>query len=567
MIRSRRIGWVEKPGSAMSGASTPDAAKPPSPAPKEPANRGIFLILVGGGVLALILAIAVIVLLLLPALRGAAPDPTDVVDVTSEPETTWRYDWVGSNDTAYLDDSPGITAVGTDQALVWPVFDYSAYTDAEGASLGWYEGYDEQYDEGYAAGLGYLEAEAAYRNDTEPYTVPSPNMQDYFPEGVYENYDKFLGFQDGFYDAANERGDGTSKKLEPVDPGFTPTVALVNALTGDEAWKIDLSEAIDGADYASSFSAYDIAGSDAVAIIASSMQGSSVGYSLVTLDKRNGNVLSTLSSAGQIDVAAFDGDVIVSTADENAANTTIGRYTVDSVNDNARWSVAVEGTPILYTEGDFVVAYGENTGAVFDGSTGKKATWGDDINYSVYYQFIGDQLVRGESNTDGDEYEIEGWNADGTSRWQSPITAQYVTVLDGSIFTAELRGDGYSNLQRVNPADGKDMWPAAYAPEFDTFLGVQGSTLLVSRATTVVLIDLATGKERLSQKVGDFYDVYEGTSLYYVPAGDELVAYGYAENGEVWSFGLGDSQAITTLGRHLVLIDYDKAALYGLAAT
>ena len=159
--------------------------------------------LVVGAVVALVLIVVVVVALVIPGLLGRSPDGTSgVVDITSEPHTTWTYDWAGDSKPEFLDDSPEVNPVGDSQALVWPVFDLAAYGDEIGTSLGWYEGYDGQYDEGYAAGLEFREADEAYSNDTFPYTVPPAHEEDFFPEGAYDNYDEYLGFQDGFYDAA-----------------------------------------------------------------------------------------------------------------------------------------------------------------------------------------------------------------------------------------------------------------------------------------------------------------------------------------------------------------------------
>jgi hypothetical protein len=396
--------------------------------------------------------------------------------------------------------------------------------------------------------------------------VPPAKAEDFFPEGAYDNYDDFLGFQDGFSDASLELGAGASKREKPVDPDYTPTLTLLNAITGEVSWSVDLAEVLDGVDYLSTISAYDIEGSTAIAVVVSSPNSGSAGYSLVTLDKADGHALSSTSAEGQIDVAAFDGDIIVSAADERGESSTIGRYAVDRLGKSARWDVEIDGTPFLYVDRGFVIAYGEETGAVFTGADGKKAKWGDDITYSVFYQFAGDQLIRGENNEDGSEYTIEGLDADGASRWKEPVTADVVTILDDSIFTMKSASDGLDNLQRVDPVDGTDVWKESYEGRFDAVVGVQGNSVLLSSRGEIVILDLASGVVRVTQSVGDLIDVFEGESLYYVPAGDELVAYSYEKTGAVWSMDLRDGESISTLAQHLVLLNHESSVVYGLAA-
>ena len=532
----------------------------------KPAGRGLRFRLMVGGVLVLILAVVVVVAIVIPALSRGSADAADVVDITSEPETTWKYDWAGDNNAEFLDDAPDVTPVGDDQALVWPAFDLAAYTDAIGTDLGWYEGYDQQYDEGYAAGLEFRKADDAYHNDTFPYSVPPAHESDFFPEGVYGNYDEFLGFQDGFTDAAEGLGAGANKREKPVDPGFVPAVTLLNAKTGEALWTVDLSAELPDIDFLSVISAYDVEGSNAIALVVAYINKPDGGSSLITLDKGNGDTLSTVSADGQISVAPFEGDLIVTVADAVGGSATIGRYAVDRVDRKPRWSGEFEETPFLIADNGFVIAYGEDSGAVFDGADGKKAAWGDDISFSIYYQFLGDQIIRRENSADGSFTKIEGWSVDGVSTWPKPVAAESLTVFDGSIFTMQAKGSGFENLQRVSASDGKELWQDMYAGSFDNFLGVSGDSLLLSRGSAVVVLDLQTGKERMVQSVGDFLDVFEGDSLYYVPAGDELAAYRYSDEGAVWSMPLDDGQSITTLGTHLVLVDADTSTIFGLAA-
>lgn len=532
--------------------------------PAKSASRPRRLRLIAVGLVALILVIVVIVVFVIPAVFGGRSGGTaGVVDIGSEPETTWKYDWAGDNNPEFLDDSPDVVSVGEDDALVWPAFDLEAYAEETGTVLGWYEGYDQQYDDGYAAGLEFRKADDAYHSDTFPYSVPRPDERDFFPEGVYGN-DEFLGFQDGFDDAADKLGAGANRREKPVDPGYVPVLTLLNAETGEARWSVDLSEVLDEVDFMSGIAAYSVEGSNSIAVVVSFLGAADGGSALVTLDARNGEALSTLSSAGQISVAPFEGDIIVSATGEDGAR--IGRYAVDRLDKDPRWDVDFEETPFLFAGKGFVVAYGEETGAVLRGSDGKRAEWGDDISFAISYQFVGDQLVRREGSDDGNYTTVQGWSVDGSATWAKPVLAESATVFGGSIFIMQSGGSGFENLQRLSPSDGAEMWPEMYTGEFDNFLGVAGNALLLSRASSVLILDLSTGEERVVQEVGDFVDVFEGDSLYYVPAGAALTAYSYTEDGPVWSLGLDEDESITTLGTHLVLVDAGTSTLHGLAA-
>jgi len=553
-------GYVAPPAPpAATGPVAPAAAAAPG-GPKKPMSKGLLIGLIAGGAALVIIAIIAVIALVLPSiLGGGSTDKTDVADIAAEPDTTWKYDWVGDNDQDFLDSTPSVVSVGDDQALVWAKFDYSAYSSSQGDSEGWYEGYDEQYADGYEAGLEYLAAKEAYYNDTPPYTVEYPDQESYFPEGAYDDYEEWLGFQDGFYDGAYEQGEGNSQKEKPVDPDYSPSISLINAANGDEEWTVDLTKAIDGADFQSSISAFDIADSNAVLVVATVIGEKKSTYTAVTLDKGNGDVISTLESDGPINAFGFGGDVIIGTSDEDGEETTFGRYSVGDLEDDPKWDAKVDGYATLYSFNDFVVAFSDEESVVVSANSGEEAEWGDDIDDEVGYRFAGDQLLRVE---DG---EIEGYSTNGESTWKS-VDAEGSFVGDGILLTFEEDGDAYSGLQRIDPSNGSEKWGDTYDDEFDYVAGVQGNNILLVSGTKIIVLDAGSGEEKFSQKAGDVYSVYEGANQYYVYTGDELAAYSYGEKGDVWTFDLDESEGIAVVGQHLVLVDNDKGTLNGLGA-
>lgn len=550
-------GYVAPSAPVDPAPGAPVAAAPGGP--KKPVSKGLLIGLIAGGAALVVVAIIAVIALVLPGiLGGGSTDQTDVADIGDEPDTTWKYDWVGDNDQDFLESSPSVVSVGDSSALVWADFDYDAYASSQGNSEGWYEGYDEQYSDGYAAGLEFLEAYDAWWDD-ETYTLDLPDEEDYFPAGAYDDYEEWLGFQDGFYDARYEQGEGYSQQEKPVDPDYSPSITLINAASGDEEWTVDLTDAIDGADFQSSISAFDIEDSNAVLVVASVIDKDAVKYTAATLDKGNGDVISTLEADGPISAYGFGGDVILGSTNEDGDETTFGRYSVGNLEDDPKWDATVDGYAVLYSFNDFVVAYSEDESLVVNANTGEDAEWGDDIDDEVGYRFAGDQLLRIE---DG---EIEGYGTNGDSTWKS-VDAEGYFIGDGMLLTYEEDGDAYSGLQRIDPSNGSEKWGDTYDDEFDYVVGVQGSNILLVSGTKIIVIDAGNGEEKFTQKAGDVYTVYEGANQYYAYTGDELAAYSYGEKGDVWTLDLDDSEGITVVGKQFVLIDYDKGTLNGLGA-
>lgn len=581
MIMSPRLSLAKKSDDETPGVATPP--EPTEPAPVEPAapadavavapaaksRTGLLIgLIAGGAALVLIAVIAVIALVLPGILRGGSGDnAADVADIAGEPEDTWKFDWVGDADEQFLEDAPEIAAVGDRQALIWASFDSYAYSDTQGNSAGWYEGYDEQYVDGYDAGLEYEADYQAWFDDTS-FTLELPRDEDYYPEGAYGNYDEWLGFDDGFWDARLGEDEGYSKKEKPVDPDYTPTITLLDTITGDAAWTVDLAEAIDGVDYTSSFYAFDIEGSNAVAVSTTTTDGDTTSYSVVALAKSDGEVISELESDGPTGVEAFDGDIIVTTSDEDGEDTSVARYAVDGLDDDPKWEEdgpdSSYGASVFALGTDFLEVIGDDEGVILSGSTGKEADFGDDVDFSVTYTYAGGQLIRSERSDDSTE--IEGWNTDDDSTWDDSIEADYAQIVDGTIFTAEADGDRYTGLVAINPSNGEPLWAEAWDDEFDGVYGVRNGKVLVVSGTKLIVLDAGNGEALFSQKLGDVSGFYEGANAYYVSSDDELVAYGYSEKGDIWSFDVDDDQDVVAIGRSLGLVDHDKGTLHGLAA-
>lgn len=590
ITRTSRIRWVETPGVPVPGAvppATPPAGVPGAYAPPagsvppvvpptvppvyaggpgtpgapKKGNKGLLIgLLAGGGVLVIVAIIALVALVLPAILGGGSSQRPDVADIAEEPETTWNFDWVGDADEEYLYDSPNVQSVGENLAIVFPEFDYSAYASDQGDSAGWYKGYDEDYDLGYAAGLEYL---AAYDLWWEDYTAPYPDREDYYPDG-YEPYDSdTAGFDDGFFDAYYEDGEGYSKKEEPVDPDYTPVVTLLNTATGDDEWAVDLSEAVDGVDFSSFISVYSLGSADAVAVVTSTAnEDGDAAYVLTTLDKSNGKVLSQLESETPLAAAGFDGDVIVQTQDEDE-KTTIGRYGVGSLDDDAIWEIdGPDGGAYLGVLADkWIRVSNDEEGFVIDGATGDEAEFGDDIDESVSYFSVAGQIIRAEQGKS--DSELVGINpSNGDETWGDPIDAEGYSIIGDSLYTYEVGDEEYSELLRIDPSNGSEKWGETFGEDFEAIRGY-GDTLLLGSGKNVYVVNAGNGEEKFTQKVGSGSSIYTGANSYYVYSGDALGAYGYGEKGDIWEFDLDDDETISVVGGNFVLVD-GKGELHGL---
>ncbi|MDR1118755.1 MAG: hypothetical protein LBL01_05610, partial [Bifidobacteriaceae bacterium] len=113
----------------------------------------------------------------------------------------------------------------------------------------WYEGYDADYDEGFADGLLFAEAQEACwdiqetaESEDDEYYLDCEDMVDeeYYryadtEEGAPSGYD--AGYQDAV--VGSEFGDG--RDVEPVPSAAA--VAAFDLATGDRRWQVDLIEA------------------------------------------------------------------------------------------------------------------------------------------------------------------------------------------------------------------------------------------------------------------------------------------------------------------------------------
>lgn len=555
MITSTRIRRVEGPDLPTPGVA-PVTTLPATP-------KGLIIGVIAGGAGLFIIGILSIVLLVLPSVLGGGHGGSAVADISSEPVTTWKYDWLGDASAEYVESTPSITDVGNDRVLISATFDTYAYSGSDSGSSTWYEGYDADYEDGYTAGQAYETALNAY---LENFAGVYPEIESYFPDGAYDDYAANTGFNDGFYDSYLGEEFGAGAAVEPVDPGFTPVITMLNVASGEELWSLKLADFVDNADYSTRYTSSDVVGTDALLVTAFTTSGTSYAATVTTLDKRTGEVISQFDGEGSVSASSVGSDVIIYSSDAAGQNATVARYPLAGLTGKPLWQTDVDGSGAQPIGQDFLYVYGLEDGQseVLDAATGTKLPWGDD---GASYLFAGGQLLRADYNAEKSTTEIQGWSATGEPTWKRPITADSVRVIGEAVFTADERSGGLDNLVRINPATGEKTWAEAYGDTFDGIVGLQGSTLLLADGEKVVVVDANTGAAKFGQKVSSIGSVFEGSSQYYVVASDEFLAYSYGDKGEVWSYGLADNESVIVAGSRFALINFDKGTLEGLTAS
>lgn len=540
----------------------------PDAVPARSDNRLVIGLIAGSAALVGVVVLLVVTLVL-PRFLGAGSTAAlpDVADIGSAPKATWSFDWVGDADAEFLDDAPVIAPVGDDLALVWASFDSYGFADSQGDSAGWYEGYDAQYGDGFAAGLEY-EADYARWFDDTTFAMPLPRDEDYYPEGAYGDFEAWLGFDDGFWDARLGEPEGFSQKNKPVDPAYSPTITLLDVSSGDVRWTVDLTEVIDNVDFSSSFYAIDVPGSDVIAVSASHTEADKdARYSVVTLAKSDGALVSEFDSPGVVSMVALDGDVVVASGEPDGDDTTVARYEAAALDGKPSWEQrgpeSSFGVTITTLGSEFLQVLGDDEGVVLQGASGNEADFGDDVDFAVEYAYAGDQLVRIDRSDDATR--IEGWTTTGSSSWSDAVEADLARVVDDMIVIAEADGDSFADLTALDPSNGSPLWSEPWDGDFDGLYGVRDGSLLLASGSRLVMLDAASGVARFSQKLGDASALYEGSEAYYVATAEALTAYHYGAKGQRWSIELSDGQSVISIGRSLGLIDADEGTLRGLA--
>lgn len=576
---ARATATASAPASA-SAMPDPKAPKTPkSPVAGRGRERFILPLAIGGGVLVLtaVAALAAI-FFVIPALLAspATAAEADVADIASEPDAIWDLDY---GDSSNFPATPVVAALDDEAVLLLDTLDTDAYQEANAGSSSWYEGYADDYGQGYDAGVAYGEAYEAWLEDYSG-DVPYPEYSDYWPfEGSYED-SGHQGWWDGVSDGENGEELGANAAAEPTPTGLGPSLRRVDLDNGEEVWSLDLQSVFDDTDAETVYSVVPIEGSSRVAVAASSgASGGGVSSGIAVIDIGSGEVVSQMDRDAYAFITTGEGAVfaIFVTLDESSSpdGGTIERLESSDVGADATWSQDFDDVYFsIVPAGDYLLVTGNDTdgervGDAFAMSDGERARWGDDIDASVSYAPLADGILRVETDDAGDSV-LELLDLRGESVWGDELETEAHWVIDDTLVTASDNGEGYDRLSVIDAATGKDRWSGGFRDTFSAPLAIFRDTLLVAGedGDEVVAVRLGSGEEVESYKTGSFETVLTGNDLFYVVADDELSAYGLDEGRDVWSIDVdGDGgERIMLLGRRLALDDTEKDRISLLAA-
>ncbi|MFC4222552.1 variant leucine-rich repeat-containing protein [Lysinibacter cavernae] len=563
----------------------------PGGAPEQPAKKskkGLIIGLSAGGAV-VIAAIVAICILVLPNLFGgsAASASGAVVDLYNEPKE--------GPDLSWPDDGDDFTASGYSPSaidgsvLLWNTsaaggsdYDLSDLGlddyDLDDLDLGdyesesrWYEGYDEDYADGFADGEKFLAT-----GESDYYSWLETN-------GTYDRYMELTGYWDGFYDGssglefgflAEKKPSGSSSKdsdskdkdskdsdSKKSDEATAGSIASANLDSGDEDWNVNVGDA-SGHDDAQVVSAAALPGSNSVFVLTYSVADDE--STLLALSAKKGDV----SSKADIDGAASaisvvtDSRVLVTSADEFLA------YDADDLDSDTVWSEDLDSKYSFPVKiGDDYVALDDK---VVNLSDGKKAPFGSDMDDEVSYRGLAgtDIVFRTEAKSSTDTtYNIERWDVkNDKSMWDDALKGSYVTGTEDFAVLMTYNKKGEFETVRINLSNGSEEWKDEV--KSDGVVGILNGLLVVIDGKKVVGY-ANPDDEKFSFKSGiDDSDSGSfgsapilGSDTFYLSDSDTLTGFKASDEGEMWSMDLDDGDAVAQVGDRIVIMNTEDASM------
>lgn len=587
----------------------PIATPPPVPEPAEAKQKsytGLIIALIGSGLVFAVASIAVVVFLVLPLILPSAitaPGTSLVRDIPSAPKAAWALKLAGKGSAEFLNSKPGSVELGDGAALLWADFDYDLFEQTKYDSLWWYEGVEDDYAVGLAAGEAYLAAKALANKGEGAQPVEG----DFMPQEWWD-LDKPRGSAWGWTDATFEYPFGTSLPPSPPgNPDYTPVASLVNLDNGEVRWSIDLV-AETKATYQSRITAAAPADGSGQVIIAVRNEEKGASSYILALDRNSGEIVSKLVvdgtaavvGAGDAVIALLtDDDVVVrkpgkdkewEAATQALAESlpgTVMRIDPQHLDGEPTWQKDLVGVQSMgELNGYLAFSGGGEYAPVLVADDGSAAAWGADFrDENIYYYFSGDHLIREEQFMPTIDPEtgmpdgvrtstLMGYDAlDGTPAWKEPVVSS--TVMQdpaGNLFVADADVDGlgffagFFALRPLDPATGTSLWAERYE---GGVYGGGGSNNEFSAFTTMeeqlVVLSLTTGLAVEVAEVNEVDTFARGAENFYVQTADELIAVTPGTTKKLWTLPLDDGVGIVRIGGRLLLFDPAKAEITGLS--
>jgi hypothetical protein len=524
-VTSQFPGFV--PATAPTGYATslipPDASSMPSPGPQtppgvtwarpddstgpHPAKKARKKTVLAVSIVAGVVALALVAWFLVrPALFPTGSGAGDYApDLTTEPIMSAPTSLLSVMDQAWTQyysvflDDPASHGLG----LAYIDVDYDKYSAYTGS--GWYEGYDQDYDDGLAAGV----ACAAVPEPSATYStlewlmrkgMPAMYCSDYVdpPISDYKRYSSAQGgYADGFDDGLHG-AEGVNRRSQPVALNETSKLVGFSLADGSLAWTYDLGDTgltqARGADalWASSGLPNETPtrtavanGSGRVALVVTGSEDTAAAARLVVLDAANGTVVSSTSVPVTSRVVGYVGSTVLAwSAPERGVELRAYADAGASQWTHASSLATIPDDMPFQVVADTWVSAGDSFVNLADGSP---ADFGADLSNGAQYVQTPDGSVWRSSDDNLFARQFTKWDVvTQEPSWTTPITVSSAAVMTPDASTLYDLSAGQLTAYRLR--DGKQLWSAS----------VDSGQVLAATADTVVLSGFGQGIEVFS---------------------------------------------------------------------
>ncbi len=558
------IGFQARPTGQPFPPLTPDQPVQPIQ-PARPARRRKPLVI--GLTLAVVLVVLALVVWFLAKPRLApAGEGRYAPDLAAEPvaspaaDLTATMDPAGQSYYSLSTDDPLVASTGL--ALV--KVDYEAFSRAE-TDPRWHEGYDQEYDQGYADGLACSQEPEPPRNSLDHLTW-SVWPQQYClvtldpPVG---DADRYKAPDDGYFDGYDDGLRGTkdaNRAPAPATLGQAPRLIGFSLDDGASLWEEDLSQTGVAHPTVSPVSWSDLGrlntmpspdlvanGEGRVALVVADGLDPTAAGALLVVDAADGEIVSTTAlPAGPNRAAGYSGSSVLIWSTTPATGATA--LTCWSDAGELRWTHQVAGAidpssrPARVVDQTWVDA-GDAFVSLADGSP---AGFGVDLAEGVtYYPTPDGSLWRLSRDTGATTLTRWDPNQD-RAQWKEPIVADSSVMTGDSQTLYGLKGE---TLTAYTLTSGKAVWSAA-VPGAMTVIGAAGDTvLLYSAADGLELFDASRHEVAATIPI-DSGGVYCGRETIYLitaSAFSALDASGASATPR-WSLGISPTTVIGLIG-------------------
>ncbi|SEI88548.1 outer membrane protein assembly factor BamB family protein [Demequina mangrovi] len=512
----------------------------------------------------------------LASLRGgeAAAVEADarLADIAANPTEAWTFDPTFGDTSGYAS-APVITGAGDGVVLVASAFDHARFEADHvtepfwNPAVEWSEDYDAQYDEGYAAGLALVEDLESWLGSGLTDEADSPSFDDYWPgSGSFLSADPTVdgGRIDGFNDAWNGAGYGAHRLVEPVGAGFSPSLRMVDAASGDTVWETDLSVVVD--DARADIVGYDVGADAPVATVITVTDGDGrVSSTLVSLARGTGEVLeSVVLPGGELSVAVGEGLAFVA-AGASGDDSAVQAYDLADLGFGPIWEARVDGAATLVVHPTFLDVRTDGL-AGLDLETGEPVGFSARLAEATHVLEVSGAVLAGAYQESG-AGSFMRIGPDGEDLWDAPLEAYYVGLRDGYLVVADAGDDRLGENRRLIDLDtGTPLWGDEVDADHGWAMAVEDGFVYAYDGERLAKVALESGEAVASIPL-EAVDVLAAESMLYAVSEGSVVAIDLADLAERWTYEYDASRySVGTFGDRLALVGLGEIIVLGEGA-